>query len=209
MKVFLPQKKINTGFYLSQRPHVVMVDNYDSFTYNVVQSLLGIGCRVTVFMNDEVEAGEILRCNPSAIVISPGPMDPTKSGISMDVIDRFASHLPIFGICLGFQCIVEQWGGKIGVLDEIKHGKTSMIYHDLHPLFDGFKNPFPAARYHSLGTYVLPHGLDPLAWSDLGIIMAAGNEGEKIVGVQFHPESFLTPRGERIFYNFLKAYSNA
>ena len=187
-----------------------MIDNYDSFTYNVVQYLGELGARALVYRNDEIEVEAIAELKPEKIVISPGPCTPDEAGISMDVIRRYAGVLPILGICLGHQCIGQVYGGKIVRAKKIMHGKTSMIYHHDRGVLQGLSNPFEATRYHSLviDQDSLPDCLEVTAWTkgsdgELDEIMAVKHLEYMLEGVQFHPESILTKQGHDLLRNFL------
>lgn len=182
-----------------------MIDNYDSFTYNLVQYLGELGEKLMVFRNDEITISEIEKLKPSRIVISPGPGFPIDAGISMGVIRHFAGKIPILGVCLGHQAVGEVFGGKIVRAGRIMHGKTSEIYHDGKTIFKGLPNPFTATRYHSLlvEKKSLPKVLKISAWTKEGEIMGLRHKKYKVEGVQFHPESILTSSGKRLLQNFL------
>eukprot|EP01083_Nonionella_stella_P077331 211103_1 len=184
----------------------VMIDNYDSFTYNVFQYLCELGCNVEVFRNDKVTVDEIKLMNPERIVISPGPGRPAEAGISMDIIREFAGRIPIFGICLGMQSIYEVFGGKVVCCDEIKHGKTSLMVHEGLDVFRGLPPKFRATRYHSLigSRETLPECLEITAETENGIIMGVRHREMTVSGVQFHPESFITEHGHALMRNFLQ-----
>jgi anthranilate synthase/aminodeoxychorismate synthase-like glutamine amidotransferase len=187
---------------------IVLVDNYDSFTYNLVQRLgeLDAGADLRVFRNDKVTVDELERLGPSHIIISPGPCTPREGGISNEVIRRFAGKTPLLGVCLGHQCIGYTFGADVVRADRLMHGKTSLIRHDGRKLFEGIANPFEATRYHSLiirnGT--LPADFEVTAWTDENEIMGIRHRQWPLEGVQFHPESFLTDDGPRILANFLR-----
>ena len=195
-----------------------MIDNYDSFTYNLVQYFGELGEDVRVYRNDKITVKEIERLKPDKIVISPGPCDPEKAGVSVDVIKTFAGKIPILGVCLGHQSIGYAYGAKIVRAARLMHGKTSPIYHDGKTIFKGIQNPFEATRYHSLliKKDTLPGCLEISAWTKEGEIMGARykdkgqgargkGQGKTILeGVQFHPESILTKAGKDILRNFLK-----
>lgn len=185
---------------------LLLIDNYDSFTYNLFQYLSELGENVAVVRNDKITITEIERMAPERIVISPGPSTPANAGISNDVIRRFGPELPVLGVCLGHQCIGYTYGGTIARAAEIMHGKSSLIYHDGQGLFEGIENPFPAIRYHSLAVHrdSLPDCLKITAWTDDGTIMGLKHDKYPVVGVQFHPESFMTGHGKDILKNFLK-----
>jgi len=185
---------------------LLMIDNYDSFTYNLVQYLGELGEDIHVFRNDKLKIEDIVRLNPDRIVISPGPCTPKEAGISVDVIKYFAGKLPMLGVCLGHQAIGEAFGGDIIRADRLMHGKISMIYHDGKSIFEGIPNPFEATRYHSLiiKRDTLPSCLEISAETKEGEIMGVRHKEFKIEGVQFHPESILTKVGIDILKNFLK-----
>lgn len=182
-----------------------MIDNYDSFTYNLVQYLEELGEELKVYRNDKITVAEIEKLNPSRIVISPGPGTPHNAGISEAVIKYFAVKTPILGVCLGHQAIGEVFGGKIIRAKSIMHGKTSPIRHDGKTIFKGLPNPFVATRYHSLVVEKesLPDVLEISAWTDDGEIMGLRHKEFKVEGVQFHPESILTSSGKVLLANFL------
>lgn len=184
---------------------VLMIDNYDSFTYNLVQYLGSLGAKVRVFRNDKITLGKIKQLAPEKIVISPGPGRPEDAGISCAVIRQFAGKIPILGVCLGHQCIGYVYGGKIINAKLLMHGKTSMIYHDRQTIFKGIPNPFEATRYHSLlvEPKTLPKCLQVSAWTKQGEIMGLKHKEYSLWGVQFHPESILTKQGLDILRNFL------
>lgn len=183
---------------------LVMIDNYDSFTYNLVQYLGELGEEVKVFRNDQIDVARIETLGPKKLVISPGPCTPNEAGISLEVIKHFASKLPVLGVCLGHQAIGQVFGGKIIHAQEIMHGKTSMIHHDDRGLFFGLPNPFEATRYHSLVVERdgLPDCLEISAWTDDGEIMGLRHKEYLVEGVQFHPESILTRSGHDLLRNF-------
>lgn len=185
---------------------LLMIDNYDSFTYNLVQYFGQLGEEVQVFRNDRVTLDEIERLSPARIVISPGPCSPSEAGISLPLIDRFAGKIPIFGVCLGHQAIGQAFGGKVVRSDFLMHGKTSLIHHDGKGLFAGLSNPFEATRYHSLVVEraSLPSSLEITAWVEEGEIMGLRHRELPVWGVQFHPESILTVEGMNILRNFLE-----
>ena len=185
---------------------LLLIDNYDSFTYNLFQYLSELGESVKVVRNDKITVAEIERMAPERIVISPGPSTPQNAGISNDVIRRFGPELPVLGVCLGHQCIGYTYGGTIARAGEIMHGKSSLIYHEAGGLFEGIENPFPAIRYHSLVVQRnnLPDCLTITAWTDDGTIMGLKHNKYPVAGVQFHPESFMTGHGKDILRNFLE-----
>jgi anthranilate synthase/aminodeoxychorismate synthase-like glutamine amidotransferase len=184
---------------------ILMIDNYDSFTYNLVQYLGELGADVRVYRNDQITVAEIQRLAPTKIVISPGPCTPTEAGISCDVIREFAGRVPLLGVCLGHQCIGEVFGGEIVRAPALFHGKTSMIYHDDKTIFRRLPRPFEATRYHSLviRRETLPDCLELSAETDDGVIMGVRHRELLVEGVQFHPESILTREGKQLLANFL------
>ncbi len=185
---------------------LLMIDNYDSFTYNLVQYIGELGEEIKVFRNNKITISEIEKLNPERIVISPGPCTPKEAGISIGVIKHFAGKIPILGVCLGHQAIGAAFGGDIIRAPRLMHGKTSMIYHDGKTIFKGLPNPFEATRYHSLiiKKETLPSCLEITAWTDMDEIMGVRHKDYIIEGVQFHPESILTKVGKDLLYNFLK-----
>jgi len=185
---------------------LLLIDNYDSFTYNLFQYLSELGEEVWVTRNDEVSLDEITKKSPQHIVISPGPGTPEQAGISNDVILKFGSYTPILGVCLGHQCVGYSYGAQVSRASEIKHGKSSLIYHDGKGLFQGLLNPFPAIRYHSLAVMPddLPDCLALSAWTNEGIVMGLRHRQFPVEGVQFHPESIMTEVGKDLLKNFLK-----
>lgn len=185
---------------------LLVIDNYDSFTYNLVQYLGELGTQPRVYRNDQITIARIKKLHPEEIVISPGPCTPREAGISKEVIATFSGRIPILGVCLGHQCIAEVFGGRIVRAKHIMHGKTSDIYHDQNQLFSGLSNPFQATRYHSLlvEKKSLPSELVVTAWTREGEIMALRHRFHPTWGVQFHPESILTPSGKDILRNFLR-----
>ncbi len=187
---------------------LLVIDNYDSFTYNLVQYLGELGAQVEVRRNDQTTVGEVGRMAPEQIVISPGPKTPSEAGICLELIQEFAGKTPILGVCLGHQAIGQAFGGEVVRAPEVMHGKTSSIAHDNRTIFAGLPNPFPATRYHSLivRRETLPACLEVSATSPDGLVMGLRhkNENWKIEGVQFHPESVLTDSGKRLLANFLK-----
>jgi anthranilate synthase/aminodeoxychorismate synthase-like glutamine amidotransferase len=184
---------------------LLVIDNYDSFTYNLVQYLGELGQDVRVVRNDEIAAGDIAGLAPSHIVISPGPCTPNEAGISLDAIKTYAGKIPILGVCLGHQSIGQAFGGKIVRAARVMHGKTSQIHHDGKGVFTGLPNPFEATRYHSLliERATVPDSLDVTAWTDENEIMAVRHKTLPVEGVQFHPESFLTTAGKDLLKNFI------
>jgi anthranilate synthase component 2 len=184
---------------------LLLIDNYDSFTYNLFQYLSELGEEVKVVRNDRTTLAEIERMRPERIVISPGPSTPLNAGISNDVIRRFGERLPLLGVCLGHQCLGYSYGGSVGKARTIMHGKSSPIYHNDSGVFHGLPNPFPAIRYHSLmvARENLPGCLEVTAWTEDGTIMGLRHRQHPAEGVQFHPESFMTHNGKDILRNFL------
>ncbi len=185
---------------------ILMIDNYDSFTYNLVQAFESLGKKILVFRNDQISIEEIEKLSPSCIVISPGPGTPSNAGITVNVIKHFASDVPILGVCLGHQAIAEAFGGRIIRAPRIMHGKTSLIYHDGKTIYKGIPNPFEAVRYHSLivDKNSLPDCLQITAWTDIDEIMGIRHREYPIEGVQFHPESIMTKKGNDLLKNFLE-----
>lgn len=185
---------------------ILMLDNYDSFTYNLVQYLGELGQDIQVFRNDKITISKIKKLNPSKIVISPGPGRPEDAGISCDTIREFSRQIPILGVCLGHQAIGFVYGGRIIGAKRLMHGKTSLIYHNKEGIFKGIPNPFEATRYHSLlvDRASLPSCLEITAWTKEKEIMGLKHKQYPIWGVQFHPESILTKSGKDILKNFLK-----
>lgn len=184
---------------------LLMIDNYDSFTYNLVQYFAELGERIVVFRNDQITVDKIADLNPDRIVISPGPCTPNEAGISLSTIDEFARDIPILGVCLGHQSIGQAFGGKIVHAKQLMHGKTSAIYHHNTGVFRNLPNPFIATRYHSLVVErtSLPDCLEVTAWTEDGEIMGIRHKTLAIEGVQFHPESILSEHGHQLLQNFL------
>ena len=184
---------------------MLLIDNYDSFTYNLVQAFAAHGADVMVFRNDMISVEEGLALNPSHLVISPGPGRPEDAGVSLDMIAAFAGAIPILGVCLGHQSIVQQQGGEIVRAERLMHGKASHIEHDGKTIFDGISVPFEVGRYHSLCAEAdsLPDTLSVTATTDSGVIMGVRHNTLMIEGVQFHPESVLTPEGDKLMTNFM------
>jgi len=185
---------------------LIIIDNYDSFTYNLFQQIKNLGVEVKVLKNDKTTLKELEKLNPKQIVISPGPGRPEDSGISPKVIKKFYKKTPILGVCLGHQTIGEVFGVKVIHAKSILHGKTSNIYHTEDKLFTGAKNPFKAARYHSLAIEEVPKGFELTAWDESDEIMAIHHQRYPLYGIQFHPESFMTTEGTKIMKNFLNAH---
>jgi len=184
-------------------PRVVLVDNYDSFTYNLFQYLAEIGAEVHVHRNDAVTVDDIAAMRPTHLVISPGPKTPTEAGISVEAIRRFAGEVPILGVCLGHQAIGQAFGAQVVRGRQPMHGKTSEIRHDEHGVFAGLENPMVATRYHSLVVTDIPDELQVSAWCDGDVVMGLRHRTLPVEGVQFHPESILTTAGKRMLGNFL------
>jgi len=184
---------------------ILMIDNYDSFTYNLVQYLGEMGQELRVFRNDKITLDEIEQMKPDRIIISPGPCTPREAGVSVDVIKRFGASVPLLGVCLGHQCIGEAYGGEVVRADRLMHGKTSMISHDGAGVFRGLPNPFEATRYHSLivRRESLPDCLEVTAETDRHEIMGIRHKQHPVEGVQFHPESILTKSGKDLLKNFI------
>jgi len=189
---------------------IVVLDNYDSFVYNLVQYLGELGEDVSVFRNDAVSVDTLHAMRPSAIVVSPGPCTPAEAGISVSLIRTLSEYIPILGVCLGHQAIAEAYGGKVVRAREVVHGKVSQIHHDGNTIFENVADPFPATRYHSLIVEKenLPECLAVSAWTDRGEIMGIRHKRFPVEGVQFHPESVLTASGKRILKNFLNRRKN-
>ena len=184
---------------------ILMIDNYDSFTYNLVQYLGEMGQQLTVFRNDKITVDEIEELKPDRIVVSPGPCTPNEAGISVAAIKHFAGKVPILGVCLGHQSIGQAFGGEIVRAGRLMHGKTSMIHHDGEGVFAGLPNPFEATRYHSLmiRRETMPDCLQITAETDMREIMGVRHKEYPIEGVQFHPESILTTEGKKLLANFV------
>lgn len=187
---------------------LLMIDNYDSFTYNLVQYFGELGQDVHVHRNDEITVADVEKMQPEKIVISPGPCTPNEAGISVAVIEQFAGKIPLLGVCLGHQSIGQAFGGKIVKAKTLMHGKTSLVNHKDTGVFKGLPNPYTATRYHSLVIELdtLPDCLEVTAWTEDGEIMGIKHKELAIEGVQFHPESILTEHGHALLDNFLKAY---
>jgi anthranilate synthase/aminodeoxychorismate synthase-like glutamine amidotransferase len=185
---------------------ILLIDNYDSFTYNLVQAFLVLGAEVEVRRNDETDIAAANALAPTHLVISPGPGRPENAGLSLTMIGAFAGRIPVLGVCLGHQSIVQHYGGEIIAARSLMHGKTSLVEHDRTGLFEGLPNPFEAGRYHSLAANAasVPDDLKVTARTDEGEIMGVQHERLNVVGVQFHPESVLTPDGPTLLGNFLR-----
>jgi len=182
---------------------ILLIDNYDSFTYNLYQQIESLGAPTTVVTHDRITLKRIKAMNPAGIVISPGPGRPENSGISLQAIKRFYRHIPLLGVCLGHECIGRLFGAAVVHAGRIMHGKTSKIQHNGTGLFKGLKCPFEAARYHSLAIDRCPDGFILSAWDPSGEIMAIQHERYPLFGIQFHPESFMTECGNNLMKNFL------
>jgi anthranilate synthase/aminodeoxychorismate synthase-like glutamine amidotransferase len=183
---------------------ILLVDNYDSFTYNLVHLFQELGAEVLVRRNDEIGADEAERLAPSHLVVSPGPGRPAESGATVEIVRRLAPTTPTLGVCLGHQAIVEAFGGRIGQAQQLLHGKASVVHHDGRGLFAGLPDHFEAGRYHSLAATTIPEELEVSATADDGEVMAVRHRTLRVDGVQFHPESVLTPDGPRLARNFLE-----
>ncbi|MUG68806.1 aminodeoxychorismate/anthranilate synthase component II [Paenibacillus campinasensis] len=185
---------------------ILVIDNYDSFTYNLVQYLGELGEEIKVCRNDEIDIEGIRELSPDHILISPGPCTPNEAGISLDVISHFKGSIPIFGVCLGHQAIGQAFGGKVIRAERLMHGKTSAIHHSGTSVFEGLPNPFTATRYHSLivEKESLPDCLEITSWTEEGEIMGLRHKDYPVEGVQFHPESIITDHGHQMLRNFLK-----
>ncbi|MCH8225615.1 MAG: aminodeoxychorismate/anthranilate synthase component II [Chloroflexi bacterium] len=190
---------------------LLMIDNYDSFTYNLYQYLAELGAEVVTVRNDKITLEDIEDMDPQGIIISPGPSTPLEAGISNDVIRHFGRNVPTLGVCLGHQCVGHVYGAKVDRAGEIRHGKTSMIHHDGKGVLAGLPNPFEAIRYHSLVVYpeTLPDTLEISAWTDDGLVMGLRHKEHPVEGVQFHPESIMTPQGKALLQNFLDQVDRA
>ncbi|MDC4204625.1 MAG: aminodeoxychorismate/anthranilate synthase component II [Candidatus Manganitrophus sp.] len=186
---------------------LLVIDNYDSFTYNLVQYLGELGAEMSVHRNNRITLQEIEKMQPSKIVISPGPCTPKEAGISVDLIRKFGSQIPVLGVCLGHQAIGEAFGGEVVRAPRLMHGKTSMIEHDGRGVYRGLPNPFEATRYHSLiiRRETMPKVLEITAWTEEGEVMGVRHKTFPIEGVQFHPESILTRVGKDLLKNFLES----
>lgn len=187
---------------------LLMIDNYDSFTYNLVQYFGELGQDVLVYRNDEIDLATVAKLKPRHIVISPGPCTPNEAGISVPLIHEFAGKIPLLGVCLGHQSIGQAFGGKIIKAKTLMHGKTSLIHHENVGVFSGLPNPYTATRYHSLviERETIPDCLEITAWTDDDEIMGVRHKTLPVEGVQFHPESILTEHGHALLNNFLTAY---
>jgi anthranilate synthase/aminodeoxychorismate synthase-like glutamine amidotransferase len=183
---------------------ILLVDNYDSFTYNLAHLFQELGAEVTVIRNDAIDAKEAERLEPSHLVISPGPGRPEDSGASLAIVERLGPHVPTLGVCLGHQAIIEVFGGTVGQAKRLMHGKASMVEHDGRGIFTGLPSPLEGGRYHSLAATKVPDCLEVCATTEDGEVMAVRHRELPVVGIQFHPESVLTPLGPEIGRNFLE-----
>ncbi|MDF7825211.1 aminodeoxychorismate/anthranilate synthase component II [Pontiellaceae bacterium B12227] len=184
---------------------ILVIDNYDSFTYNLVQYLGELGAEMRIFRNDEITVQEAVALNPEKVLVSPGPCTPKEAGISCDIIREFGPRLPLFGVCLGHQSIGDVYGGNVIRAERLMHGKTSPMIHENKSVFKGLPSPFDATRYHSLiiERETLPDCLEITAWTAEGEIMGVQHKEHPVHGVQFHPESILTLEGKKLLQNFL------
>ena len=191
---------------MNRKTTLLVIDNYDSFTYNLVQYLGELGCDIQVRRNDAVTVAEVREMAPDGIVISPGPGLPSNAGISITLIQKCAGEIPMLGVCLGHQAIGETFGGEVIQAPQLMHGKTSSVYHDGDTVLAGLPSPFQATRYHSLvlRREDLPECLVVNAWTEDGVIMGLRHQEHDLFGVQFHPESVMTPEGMKVLENFLK-----
>jgi len=187
------------------KPRLLLIDNYDSFTYNLVQAFLVLGAEVEVYRNDQITVSEARALKPSHLCISPGPGRPEDAGVSLAMVDAFAGQVPVLGVCLGHQVLVSWCGGRVVAADRLMHGKTSMVSHDGQSIYQGLSNPFQAGRYHSLAAEraSLPAVLGITARTEQEEIMGVRHQSLPLEGVQFHPESVLTPEGNQLLGNFL------
>ncbi|HLU06472.1 MAG TPA: aminodeoxychorismate/anthranilate synthase component II [Woeseiaceae bacterium] len=185
---------------------ILLIDNYDSFTYNLVQAFAAMGAEVLVYRNDAINVEEAMQLGFSHLVVSPGPGRPEDAGVSLQMIDAFAGRVPVLGVCLGHQCLVSYFGGDIVRAERLMHGKTSLVTHDDRSIFHGLSKPFEAGRYHSLCVErgSLPAELELSAETTEGEIMAVRHRSLPLEGVQFHPESVLTPEGNALMANFMR-----
>ncbi len=199
-----------TGASEFSHVRMLLIDNYDSFTYNLVQAFAALGADVIVHRNDVISVDEAKAIEPTHLVISPGPGRPEDAGVSLDMIGAFADSLPVLGVCLGHQCLVHHFGGRIVRAERLMHGKTSMAKHDGKTIFTGISQPFEVGRYHSLCAEhdTLPAELELTAETDRGEIMGVRHRSLPLEGVQFHPESVLTPEGDHLMANFMRLASS-
>ncbi len=190
---------------------IFMIDNYDSFTYNLVQHLGELGQELVVRRNDEVTVEEVAAMKPDFVMISPGPCTPDEAGISLEAVEAFAGRIPLFGVCLGQQSIAQSFGGDVIRAERLMHGKTSPVFHDGKTVFKGLPNPFRATRYHSLivKKETLPDCFEISAWTEEGEIMAIRHKHYAVEAVQFHPESIMTEYGKEMLQNFIDSYGEA
>jgi len=184
---------------------IILIDNYDSFTYNLYQLIESLGFQVKVYSNDKIDPDGIAKLSPERIVISPGPKTPLEAGVSCDIIRRFYKSIPILGVCLGHQCIGSVFGSTIIPAKHMIHGRATPIFHNNHELFKGISSPFSGARYHSLVIDQVPDQFEQIAWDDNDDIMGIAHRTLPVFGVQFHPESFMTRHGAQLLINFLNA----
>ena len=193
-----------------EQVRMLLIDNYDSFTYNLVQAFAAQGADVMVYRNDAITVEEAKALTPTHLVISPGPGRPEDAGVSLDMIAAFAEEIPILGVCLGHQSLVQHFGGKIVRAERLMHGKTSMVKHDGRTIYEGLSQPFEVGRYHSLCAEpaTLPEVLELTAQTDRGEIMGVRHRSLPLEGVQFHPESVLTPEGDRLMASFMRNTSS-
>jgi anthranilate synthase/aminodeoxychorismate synthase-like glutamine amidotransferase len=193
----------------SRQPRLLLIDNYDSFTYNLVQAFMVLGAEVLVHRNDQITLEQARALEPTHLCISPGPGTPRDAGVSMEMIASFAGRIPVLGVCLGHQSLVEVFGGKVVRAERLMHGKTSMVHHDAQGVLVGMPQPFEAGRYHSLiaHPHSLPDVLETSARTSEGEIMGVRHTTLAVEGVQFHPESVLTPQGPLLMGEFLKISS--
>jgi len=189
----------------------LLIDNYDSFTFNVAQYIGELGHEVEVVRNDAIDVARAEAMQPRTLIVSPGPGRPGDAGRSIELIKHFSERIPVLGICLGHQCIVEAFGGVVDRASRVMHGKVWNVYHDGRTIYDGISNPFTATRYHSLiaREEELPEGLEISAYTSEGEIMGVRVKGRPVEGVQFHPESILTPEGKKLLLNFLSSAGGA
>jgi len=193
-----------------ENARILLIDNYDSFTYNLVQAFAAQGAEVLVYRNDQIEESQALELEPTHLVISPGPGRPEDAGVSLKMIEIFSNRVPMLGVCLGHQCLVSHYGGDIVRAERLMHGKTSMVKHDEKTVFAGLSQPFEAGRYHSLcaNHESLPDVLELTAQTEMGEIMGVRHRELPLEGVQFHPESVLTPEGNQLMNNFMRMTSD-
>lgn len=190
---------------------ILMIDNYDSFTYNLVQYLGELGEELVVRRNDEVTVADIKAMNPNFVMISPGPCTPNEAGISLEAVEKLSGRIPLFGVCLGQQSIAQSFGGDVVRAEKLMHGKTSPVFHDGKTIFKDVPNPFRATRYHSLivKKETLPNCFEVSAWTEEGEIMAIRHKELAVEAVQFHPESIMTEYGKEMLQNFIDTYGDA